>query len=102
MPTIKQGQKQVQFVLEEGSEMHLTLLEWAKHRGLSPGKAARVILADWSDAINGRSNPFAAAMAAAGQQAQSPAASPEEQFQEVSPEERQRRAAALEAAGQFL
>ena len=102
MPTLKRGQKKVQFVLDEESEMHLTLLEWANKRGLSLGKATRVIMSDWSDAINGRPNPFAAAIAAAGQQAQSPAAQPAEQSQEVSPQERQRRAAALEAAGQFL
>ena len=102
MPTLKPGQKKVQFVLDEESEMHLTLLEWASNRGLSLGKAARVIMADWSDAIHGRPNPFAAAITAAGHQALSPAASLEEQSQEASPEERQRRAAALEAAGQFL
>jgi hypothetical protein len=101
MPTIKEGQKQVQFVLEEGSEMHLTLLEWAKHRGLSPGKAARVILADWSDAINGKPNPFAAAIAAAGQTIQSsPATSG--QTQELSAEEHERQAALLQAAEQFM
>ena len=102
MPTLKPGQKKVQFVLDEESEMHLTLLAWASNRGLSLGKATRVIMADWSDAINGRPNPFAAAIAAADHQAQSPADSPTEQSQEVSLEERQRRAAALEAAGQFL
>jgi hypothetical protein len=102
MPTLKPGQKKVQFVLDEESEMHMTLQEWASKRGLSLGKATRVIMADWSDAINGRPNPFAAIIAAAGHQAQSSAASPEEQSQEVSPEERQRQAAALEAAGQFL
>jgi len=102
MPTLKPGQKKVQFVLDEESEMHLTLLEWANKRGLSLGKATRVIMADWSDAINGRPNPFAAAIAAASQRAQSPAASSTEQSPEMSPEERQRRAAALQAAGQFL
>ncbi len=101
MPTLKRGQKKVQFVLDEESEMHLTLLEWANKRGLSLGKATRVIMADWSDAINGRPHPFAAAIAAAGQQTP-PAASLTEQDREVNPEERQRRAAALEAAGQFL
>src|SRR5712692_7081255 len=98
MPTLKRGQKKVQFVLDEESEMHLTRLEWSNKRGLSLGKATRVIMADWSDAINGRPNPFAAAIAAA----QSPAAPSAEQSQEVSPEERQRRAASLKAAGQFL
>lgn len=102
MPTLKPGQKKVQFVVDEESEMHLTLLEWASKRGLTLGKATRVIMADWSDAINGRPNPFAAAIAAAGQQAQLAATSPAEQSQEISPEERQRRAAALEAAQQFL
>lgn len=98
MPTLKRGQTKVQFVLDEESEMHLTLLEWANKRGLSLGKATRVIMADWSDAINGRPNPFAAPIAAA----QSPAAPSTEQSQEVSPQERRRRAASLEAAGQFL
>jgi hypothetical protein len=35
MPTLKPGQKQIQFVLDEDSEVHLTLLEWAKKRNLS-------------------------------------------------------------------
>ena len=102
MPTLRPGQKKVQFVLDEESEMYVTLLEWANNRGLSLGKATRVIMADWSDAINGRPNPFAAAIAAAGHQALSSVAPTNEQAQEISPEERQRRAAALEAAGQFL
>ena len=103
MSTVKQGQKRFQFVLDEDSEMHLTLLEWAKQRGLSPGKATRVILADWSDAINGRPNPFAAAIAAAaaGQPMQSslPTSAP---APELSAEERTRQAALLQAAEQFL
>jgi len=81
--------------------MNLTLLQWASKRGLSLGKATRVIMADWSDAINGRSNPFAAAIAAAGQQMQLSPASPE-QSQELSEEERKRQAALLQAAEQFL
>ena len=102
MPTLKPGQKQVQFVLDEDSEVHLTLLEWAKKRGLSPGKATRVILTDWSDAINGRSNPFAAAIAAAaGQPMPLPSAS-SAQAQELSAEERARQAALLQAAEQFM
>jgi hypothetical protein len=108
MPTLKQGQKHVQFVLEEGSEVHLTLLEWAKHRGLTPGKATRVILADWADALNGRPNPFAAAIAAAagipvtagsGQIMQTATLAQEP---EINPEERTRQAALLEAAEQFM
>src|SRR5437763_1811248 len=63
MPTIKPGQKQYQVVLDAGSEVHTTLLEWAKKRGLTPGKATRCILADWSDAMNGKPNPFALAIA---------------------------------------
>jgi len=102
MPTLKRGQKQVQFVLEAGSEVHLTLLEWAKKRGLSPGKATRVILADWSDAINGRPNQFAVAIAAAaGQPMQLSSASPT-QTQELSAEEQVRQAALLQAAEQFM
>ena len=102
MPTLKPEQGQVQFVLDEDSEVHLTLLEWAKKRGLSPGKATRVILADWSDAINDRPKPFAAAIAAAaGQPVPLPSASPA-QVPELSAEERARQAALLQAAGQFL
>jgi hypothetical protein len=102
MPTLKPGQKQVQFVMDEGSEMHLTLLEWAKNRGLSLGKASRVILADWSDAINGKPNPFAAAISAvAGQPMQSLPATPAP-TQELSAEERARQAALLQAAEQFM
>ncbi|SRR6266567_5432149 len=110
MPTLKQGQKQVQFVLDEDSEVHLTLLEWAKKRGLSPGKATRVILADWADAMNGRVNPFAVVIAAATglnlaagaiQPIQlSPASST--QAPELSAEERARQAALLQAAEQFM
>ena len=101
MPTLKPGQKKVQYVLDEESEMHLTLLQWANNRGLSLGKATRVIMADWSDAINGRPNPFAATIAAAGQQAQSSPASPV-QGQQLSEEERKRQALLLQAAEQFL
>lgn len=102
MPTIKQGQKRYQVVLDEESETHLTLLEWARNRGLTPGKAARVILADWSDAMNGRPNPFAAAIAAAaGQPVPSPGAMPT-QVLELSAEERARQTALLQAAEQFM
>lgn len=102
MPTLKQGQKQVQFVLEEGSEVHLTLLEWAKHRGLTPGKATRVILADWSDALNGRPNPFAAAIAAAAGQPMQSSLPTSAQAQELNAEDRARQAALLQAAEQFM
>jgi hypothetical protein len=98
VPTLKPGQKKVQFVLDEESEMHLTLLQWANNRGLTLGKATRVIMADWADAINGRSNPFAAA---ADQQTQSSPAS-SVQAQELSEEERKRQALLLQAAEQFL
>lgn len=101
MPTLKPGQKKVQFVLDEESEMHLTLLQWANNRGLTLGKATRVIMADWADAMNGRPNPFAAAIAAAGQQTQSSPASPT-QVQELSEEERSRQTALLQAAEQFM
>lgn len=109
MPTIKEGQKQVQFVLEEGSEVHQTLLEWAKKRGLSPGKATRVILADLADALNGRPSPFAVAIAAAtGMNLAAGAALPESSLsvsaakEELSAEERARQAALLQAAEQFM
>jgi hypothetical protein len=103
MPTLKPGQKKVQFVLDEESEMHLTLLQWANNRGLTLGKATRVIMADWADAINGRPNPFAAAIAAAaaGQPIPLSSNSPT-QDQELSSEEQTRRAALLQAAEQFM
>jgi predicted nucleic acid-binding Zn ribbon protein len=99
MSTVKPGQKRFQFVLDEDSEMLVTLLEWANQRGLSPGKATRVILADWSDAINGRPNPFAAAIAAAGQPMQTAVEAP---APEIRAEERTRQAALLQAAEQFM
>jgi hypothetical protein len=108
MPTTKPGQKQYQVVLEEGSEIQTTLLEWARARGLSPGKATRCILADWSDALNGKPNPFAVAIAAAaginvtagpGHITQ---ASTSAQEPEMSAEEKARKAALLQAAEQFM
>ena len=102
MSTLKQGQKRFQFVLDEDSEIHVTLLEWAQQRGLTVGKATRVILADWSDALNGKSNPFAVAIAtAAGQPMLSPSETPAHE-QELSPAERTRQAALLQAAEQFM
>lgn len=107
MPTTKPGQKQYQVVLEEGSEVQTTLLEWGKKRGLTPGKATRCILADWSDALNGRPNPFAIAIAAAagvsspfpatGQSSQITAQEPT-----LTPEEQARQAAIEDADAQFL
>jgi hypothetical protein len=102
MPTLKRGQKQIQVVLEEGSDIHLTLLEWAKKRGLSPGKAARVILADWSDAINGRPNPFTAMFVAAAGQPVMPSGASSAPVTELSAEEQTRQAALLQAAEQFM
>jgi hypothetical protein len=107
MPTTKPGHKRYQVVLIEDSEMQRTLLEWAKTRGLAPGKATRCILADWSDAMNGRPNPFAAAIAAAsggnsvagpGQAIQTPST----QEPEMSAEEKAHQKALLQAAQQFL
>ena len=105
MPTIKPGQKQYQVVLDAGSEVHTTLLEWARKRGLTPGKATRCILADWSDAMNGKPNPFALAMASAvaGIHPYSlPPATPTTHESALSAEERARQVALLEAAEQFL
>lgn len=106
MPTTKPGQKQYQIVLDEGSEVHITLLEWARKRGLTPGKATRCILADWSDAINGKTNPFAMAIAAAagintGERITGYLPTPE-QPPEMSAQEQARKVATREAAGQFL
>jgi hypothetical protein len=106
MPSLKPGQKQYQIILEEGSQTHTTLLEWAKARGLTPGKATRCILTDWSDALNGKPNPFAIAIAAAagvtlstgpGQATQMPVQEPA-----MSAEEQARQVALLEAAEQFM
>lgn len=109
MPTTKPGQKQYQVVLEEGSLTHTTLLEWAKARGLTPGKAARVVLADWSDAMNGRPNPFAIAIAAAaGVGSSFPATGQSSQVNTLAqeptltPEEKARQAAIEDADAQFL
>ena len=106
MPTTKKGQKEVRMVLDEGSEIQTTLLEWAQKRGLTLGKATRCILADWSDALNGKPNPFAVAIAAAagvtiatgpGQAIQTAAQEPE-----MSAEEKARKQALLDAAEQFM
>jgi hypothetical protein len=105
MPTTKPGQKRYQIVLDEGGEVYSTLLEWAKKRGLTPGKATRCILADWSDAMSGKANPFAAAIAAAagGNGGAAPGLLPTP-FPELerSAEEKAREAALLQAAEQFM
>lgn len=105
MPTAKPGKKLYQVVLDEESEAHITLLEWAKKRGLTPGRALRVITVDWSDAMNGRPNPFAAAIAAAGGAAHI-VATPSNTLSTIEPtmsaEEQARQAALLQAAAQFL
>jgi len=106
MPTTKKGQKEVRIVLDEGSETHTTLLEWAGRRGLTIGKAARVIMTDWAEAVNGRTNPFAIAIAASagitvgsGLGASPPVSAQEP---EMSAEEKARQEALLQAAEQFL
>src|SRR5258708_534684 len=67
MPTIIKGeQKQYQVTLAEGSEVQLTLLDWAKTRGIPPGVAIRCIVAEWSDAVNGKRNPFGITLAVPG------------------------------------
>jgi hypothetical protein len=107
MPTTKQGQKEVRIVLDEGSETHITLIEWGQRRGLTPAKATRCILTDWSDAMNGRPNPFAMAIAAAsgvvtGPAQFSQAAATAFAEPEMSAEEKARQEALLEAAEQFM
>lgn len=108
MPSTKPGQKEYRVVLDEGSEVQLTLKEWGRVRGLTPGKATRCILADWSDALNGKPNPFAIAIAAAagvnlvagpGQNVQMPTETAEP---EMSPEEKVRQEALLQATDQFM
>ena len=111
MPTVKPGHRQIRTILEEGSEVETTLLEWAKKRGLTPGTANRCILVDWAEAMNGQINPFAMAIAAAagvqmsaipaGINASSPL-SEGAQAPELSPEERARQQALAAAAEQFL
>src|SRR5947209_5492212 len=106
MPTIRPGQKRYQLVLDEGSEVQCTLLAWAQKRGLTPGRAARCILVDWSDAMNGNANPFALAIAAAVQigsesgQSLSTTASSAQVV--MSEQDRALQQARLEAAEQFL
>ena len=106
MPTTKNGQKELRTVLDDGGEVYETLLAWAKKRRLTPGKAIGCILADWSDAIAGRPNPFAIAIAAASgvniQAGPVPPLQMTAEEPEVSPEEKARQAALLEAAEQFM
>ena len=108
MPTIRPGQKRYQLVLDEGSEVHGTLLAWAQKRGLTPGRAARCILADWSDAMNGNSNPFALAIAAAAgvqigaESGQSLSTTASSAQVVMSEQDRALQRARLEAAEQFL
>ncbi len=111
MPTVKSGQRQIRMVLEEGSEVETTLLEWAKKRGLTLGRATRCILADWADAINGKPNPFAMAIAAAagvqlavppGGTGVSTSVPQEAQAAALSPEEQARQQELAVAAAQFL
>ena len=105
MATMKEGQKEIRVVLEKDSEPHITLAEWGQRRGLTPAKSARCVLTDWSDAMNGRPNPFAMAIAAAA----GIVAGPERFGQiastaepEISAEEKARQQALLQAAEQFL
>lgn len=108
MPTIKKGQKEIRVVLDERSEITITLLEWAQKRGLTLGKATRCILADWSDALKGKPNPFAVAIAAAAginvtaTPAQVIQTATPTQEPEMSAEEKARQAALLAAAEQFM
>ena len=106
MPTTKKGQKELRVVLDEGSEIQITLLEWAKKRGLTPGKATRCILADWADALNGKPNPFALAIAAVGGINMAPGPVLQSgsiaQEPEMSAEEKAHQEALLQAAEQFM
>lgn len=107
MPTANKNQRIIRVALEEGSETHGTLLEWAEKRGLTLGKAAKCILVDWSDAVSGKPNPFAIAIAAVsgaslntGPVALVPTTPTQEP--EMSPEEKLRREASLQAVDQFM
>jgi len=108
MGTAKQGRRELRFVLEEGSQVEITLREWANKRGLSAGKAARCIITDWSDAMNGQPNPFAVAIAAAAGVSipamALPVVSPHDAAPaaEMSEQEKARQAELEEAASQFL
>jgi hypothetical protein len=103
MTTMKEGQKEIRVVLDKGSETHTTLAEWGHRRGLTPGKAARCVLTDWSDALNGRPNPFAMAIAAAGTGVvPGPAQVGQAAEPEMSAEEKARQDALLQAAEQFM
>jgi hypothetical protein len=102
MPTVSKGKKQYQVVLDEDSEVQLTLLEWAQKRGLHPGKAIRCIIADWSDAINGKPNPFALAVAATAGTLAGQTTTVSASEKPMSAEEKKRQEALLQAAEQFL
>jgi hypothetical protein len=103
MPTARKGMKEIRVVLDEKGEVYASLLAWAEKRRLCPGKAAGCILADWSDALSGKTNPFAVAIAAAAGVNIAPGSNQTTTEEpETSPEEQARRAALLEAAAQFL
>ena len=105
MPSTKNGQKEIRVVLDEKGEVYASLLAWAEKRRLSPGKAAGCILADWSDAMSGKTNPFAVAIAAAAGVNIAPSSNQTTttgEEPETSAEEKARKAALLEAAAQFL
>lgn len=103
MPNIRPGQKRYQLVFDTESAVHSTLLEWAQKRGLTPGKAARCILADWSDAMNGHVNPFALAIAAAaGVTGPSVSTTTSSAESALSHEDLARQQALREAAEQFM
>jgi hypothetical protein len=110
MPSLKPGKKKYQLVLDEESQAQITLLEWARNRGLSPGVAARCIVVDWSEAICGKPNPFAMAIASAAIANMNRETGPIQMVQtasqsaepEISPEELARQKALLDAEEQFV
>lgn len=99
----KPGQVRHQVTLDERSEISEDLVAYAQKRRLKSGQANLCILADWSDAMRGRPNPFGVALASV--QGAVPLHLDANQVtseQEETPEQRKRREEELAASSQFM
>ena len=98
----KPGQVRHQVTLDEESEINQDLVAYAQKRRLRPGQANLCILADWSDAVRGRPNPFGAALTGVGAATQEGANGSGTGQVEETPEQRKRREEELAASTQFM
>ncbi len=98
----KPGQVRHQVTLDEASEISEDLLAYAQKRRLKPGQANLCILADWSDAVRGRPNPFGIALTGIGGVTQEGANGSGTEQQEETPEQRKRREDERAASTQFM